>query len=179
MPRLVLINGAPGSGKSTIAAMLAQDRPMALALDIDVIKHALGDWEVDSVSSGLQARRLSIALAREHLRSGHDVIIGQYLARTAFIEELEHLARECGATFFEFILELDAATLAARLTARRPAPDRTEHAVNNLLVGPEDAPALVDSLTDVRRIRTNAVPIDASGSARDTAALIRTAMANG
>ena len=38
MTRLVLINGAPGSGKSMIAHALAQDRSMTLALDIDRIK---------------------------------------------------------------------------------------------------------------------------------------------
>lgn len=44
MSRLVLINGAPGAGKSTLAQALAQDRPMTLALDIDALKHSLGCW---------------------------------------------------------------------------------------------------------------------------------------
>lgn len=39
--RLVLINGAPGSGKSTLAHALAARRPLALALDVDQLKHAL------------------------------------------------------------------------------------------------------------------------------------------
>ncbi len=41
MARLVLINGAPGSGKSTLAHALAARRPLALALDVDQLKHAL------------------------------------------------------------------------------------------------------------------------------------------
>jgi adenylate kinase family enzyme len=38
MARLVLINGAPGSGKSTMAQTLAKEEAMTLALDVDVIK---------------------------------------------------------------------------------------------------------------------------------------------
>jgi hypothetical protein len=46
-----------GSGKSTIAAALAQDSSMTLALDVDAIKHLIGRWDEDRLTSGLQARR--------------------------------------------------------------------------------------------------------------------------
>jgi hypothetical protein len=49
--------------------------------------------------SACPAARLT--LAREHLGAGYDVVVGQYLARTSFIENLEHLAPELGAVFFE------------------------------------------------------------------------------
>lgn len=42
MTRPALINGAPGSGRSTLAHLLAQGTRMALALDVDGIQHALG-----------------------------------------------------------------------------------------------------------------------------------------
>jgi adenylate kinase family enzyme len=44
--RVILINGAPGAGKSTIAHLLAERRRLTLALDVDNIKHALGQWDV-------------------------------------------------------------------------------------------------------------------------------------
>ena len=164
MARLVLINGAPGSGKSTLAHDLAQDQPLPLALDIDAIKHSLGRWEDDLLASGLHARRLTCALAREQLSAGYDVVIGQYLARTQFIEELARLAEELDARFCEFILELDAPALAERLAGRKSAPSRPEHAANNSLVGPEDAELLVQSLEGLREARPNTVWIDAGGS---------------
>lgn len=49
---LLLINGAPGSGKSTPAARIAAERRLGFALDIDRIKHALGGWEQDLQASG-------------------------------------------------------------------------------------------------------------------------------
>ena len=76
MPRLVLLNGAPGSGKSTQASLLAAVHPMMLALDIDRLKHALGLWDDDPTESGLQARRLAargvpaLRIERHHCGDG-------------------------------------------------------------------------------------------------------------
>lgn len=176
MPRLVLINGAPGSGKSTLAEALAHDRPMALALDMDAIKHSLAHWDDDLLASGWHARRLSLALAREQLAAGYDVVVGQYLAQTDFIEDLEHLAGGLDATFFEFVLDLDAHSLAERLTGRSRVPSRPEHVVNNALVGPEDSDELVKSMESLRQSRPRAVWVDARGSLSETLHALRHAM---
>ncbi|RPF21834.1 AAA family ATPase [Myceligenerans xiligouense] len=176
MPRLILLNGAPGTGKSTLAELLAQDQVLTLALDVDGIKHSLGGWSEDAQASGLRARRLALAMAREQLRSGHDVVVGQYLARTDFIDSLEALAEECGATFVECLLELDAPTLARRLADRAAAPTRPEHQVNTALVGPQDADRLVRSLDGVRQYRPNAVQVSAEGSIAATLDLLRAAV---
>jgi len=177
MPRLILINGAPGSGKSTVAAALAHDESLTLALDVDAIKHALGRWEDDPIRSGLHARHLSIAVAREQLRTGFDVVVGQYLAKTAFIEELEHVAFEGDAEFYEFVLDVDPDTLADRIAARTTNPDRPEHDINNRLVRPDDAVDLVRSLEGLRQTRPAAIWIDARGSLQTTTAAIRMACA--
>lgn len=176
MTCLVLINGAPGSGKSTLADGLARDRPLALALDVDVIKHSLGRWEDDLLASGLHARRLTLALAREQLSAGYDVVIGQYLARTDFIVALERLAADLDALFFEFILDLNAPALAERLAGRSAAPSRPEHTGNNALVGPDDADRLVKSLEGLREGRPGAVWVDARGSQSATLDLLRAAL---
>ncbi|WP_181873964.1 AAA family ATPase [Tsukamurella tyrosinosolvens] len=141
--RLILINGAPGSGKSSIAAALADEDPAMVVIDVDRLKHALPDWDRAPIESGIRAREQALDAAEVHLRAGLDVVLGQYLARTPFIEALERLADRCGARFAEIVLDLDAAELAARLEARAAAPDRPEHAVNNRLVGAADADALV------------------------------------
>jgi predicted kinase len=176
MARLVLINGPPGSGKSTLAHALAQDQPMTLALDVDGIKHSLGRWGENLSVAGSQARRLSLALAREHLSAGYDVVVGQYLARTAFIQDLERLAAHLDASFFEFVLDLDAPVLAERLAGRSSAPSRSEHMVNNRLVGPDDAERLVRSMDDLRETRPHAIYVDARGSLSSTLDLLRAAL---
>ncbi len=169
---LVLINGAPGSGKSTIAHRVAQRRPMALALDIDGIKHNLGQWDADTNASGLQARSLALAVAQQHLLDGHDVIIGQYLARVGFIEELEELAARCSARFVEILLDLDPSVLRQRLAERRCNPDRPEHAINNAFVAPTDAEQLIASLATVTKARPRVIMVNAAAPADRVTALV-------
>lgn len=173
MARLLLINGAPGSGKSTLAAAFAQGRAMTLALDVDGLKHALGRWQDDPVASGLHARRLALAVAREHLRASWDVVVGQYLARTDFIEQLEGVCAECDATFVEVVLDLSSSELAARLAGRAAAPSRSEHLVNNQLIVPEDAPHFIESLRSLRETRPNAMWVAAEGRVAETLGRLR------
>ena len=161
-PVLLLLNGAPGSGKSTLAALLAAQRELALALDVDRLKHSLGGWEEDLHASGLQARRLALALAGRHLADGHDVLIGQYLARPAFLEQLERLATECRARFVEAALLADAPPAAARRAPRRAAPDRPEPAANDRHVGPADVAAHVTALDALLRGRPHVHRLDAA-----------------
>ncbi|HLQ79752.1 MAG TPA: AAA family ATPase [Brachybacterium sp.] len=170
---LMLLGGAPGSGKSTLAARLAEERPLALALDIDVLKHSLGGWDEDLTRSGLQARRLAAAMIGQHLADGHDVLLGQYLARTSFIEQLEQLAADHGARFVEVVLVLEERTLAQRLQERRERPDRPEQTRNDRFVGPDQAGELVDSIEDVLAKRPAARRVDASGSIADTLTAVR------
>lgn len=172
-PRLVLLNGAPGAGKSTLARLLAEDRPLALAVDVDQLKHALGGWEEDTAASGMRARELALALIDVQLGAGQDVVLGQYLARTAFPEQLEAAAARAGAEFRELLLEVDERTLAARLAARAADPQRPEQAVNARLVGPEDAERLLASLDAMRGARPQMQSVDARGDLEETADAVR------
>lgn len=176
-PTLTLLNGAPGSGKSTLAALLAEERPLALALDIDPIKHALGGWDEDLTRSGLQARRLATAMIGQHLADGHDVVLGQYLARIPFLDELEQLAAAREARFVEVALLLDEHTLAQRLQRRRERPDRPEQARNDRFVSPGQAGELIRSIEEVLALRPAARRVDASGSIEQTLAAVRALLA--
>ena len=123
---LVLLNGPPASGKSTIAARLADVRPLALNLDIDVVRGQLGRWLDDTTEAGLAARALALSMVRTHLSAGHDVFVPQFLARPGLAEQLAEVASECHADFVPIALVIPRETARAAFAARSTEPtDRT------------------------------------------------------
>lgn len=118
MPRLILLNGAPAVGKSTLARRYAEDHPFALVLDIDHVRRMLGRWREDPGRAGLLARSVALAAARAHLDSGHDVVVPQMVARVEFIEQLAVTAAESEARFCEVFVLDDSANLLRRFAER-------------------------------------------------------------
>ena len=174
---MILINGAPGTGKSTIAHQLAQETPLDLALDLDVLKHSLGQWNADMTAAGYQARRLALAVVGTQLDSGHNVYVGQFLAKTEFIDQLQSVAECHGATFVELILTADVSTLQRRLVERARHPERPEHLANASVVSAEDVPMLVRAIDRLATLRPSAKLIDASGELEATVQRVRRILA--
>ncbi len=160
MPRLLLINGLPGSGKSTLAARYVAERPLALCLDVDVVWGLLGAWSDRPHEAGLLARRLALAMARLALDEGRDVVVPQFLARPAFIGELEALAGELGAEFVEVVLveapDVAAARLAQRAAGPMMAVQRDAHLLLDRAGGLDVVPELHRGLQDVLAGRPDA-----------------------
>lgn len=163
MVRLVLINGAPASGKSTLARRYADDHPLVLALDIDVILGMLGRWLDDPYASGLAARRMAIEMARTHLTSGHDVVVPQFLGRVEFVLELERLCADVGARFVEVALLGDPDVLLQRFERRSAAAaTATDRDASVLLArggGVTVIPELCARLAEVIARRPGTIPL--------------------
>ena len=149
MARLILLNGAPGTGKSTLARRYVEDRPLSLALDIDTVRAMLGGWAAQPIEAGLAARALAVEMARVHLTAGHDVIVPQYLGRIEFVLQLERLCDETGARFVELALLADADSVVRRFARRAAAPTTAEHRDAATLQASPDAVDLADTVARI------------------------------
>jgi predicted kinase len=99
--RLVLLNGMPGAGKSTLAERYRSEHPGVLVVEADVIRTWIGG---DPAEHAEAARHLSLAMARAHLEAGYDVVVPQLVARLDQVERFEGVAVEAGADLVEVVL---------------------------------------------------------------------------
>lgn len=164
MARLILINGTPGSGKSTLARRYVAEHPLALALDVDLVRGMLGGWLDEPIEAGLLARRLALAMARVQLREGRDVVVPQFLGRLDFVLQLEALCRDVAADFVEVALFSDLPDAEERFARRSRdsaiGAHRDAAALQDRLGGLPAFAAMHDRLIDVIANRPGTLVID-------------------
>lgn len=148
MPRLIVLNGPPGAGKSTLAQRYIDDVPLALNLDIDRVRGLLGRWREQATDAGLRARAMALSMARIHLSVGHDVVIAQYIGRRTFLDELDRLAAETGADMFEFVLLDSLDETLRRFVARGEAARSAAHVEAQEMVEGEGGAAALTQMYD-------------------------------
>lgn len=179
MPTLVLINGAPASGKSTLARLLAVDRNLTLVLDIDTIRGLLTRWEDDPTTAGLTARRLALNMCRTHLSAGNDVVVPQFLQREEFIQELATVASDTGARFLELCL-VNSSERAAAMFAARASSDEPNHLAAKLLQkssGADSVSRLYETMIGMVSARPQTILVESiPGNVRGSLENLRAAM---
>jgi predicted kinase len=162
-PLLILLNGVPGVGKSTLGRLFADRHPMTFCCDVDVLRAMLGAWEEDRSEAGRLARRFAIAGMRAHLGGGHSVIVPQYLGRIEWVLELEGLARETGIPLVEIVLVAGGDDAVRRFQERSQTPQRPEHAVALAGLGGGDPEvelrAMAGRLAEVVAARTRTIEV--------------------
>ncbi|HSC17955.1 MAG TPA: AAA family ATPase [Rhizomicrobium sp.] len=129
-PRLVVIGGLSGTGKTTVARTLAPTigkAPGAIVLRSDVIrKHLCGVPELERLPATRYdretTRRVYSAIAATAgllLRGGHSVIADAVYGWPGERAEIEAAARNCGAAFLPIWLTAPVQILEERIGARR------------------------------------------------------------
>lgn len=169
---LILLNGPPGVGKSTLAQRYVDQHHLALNLDVDTVRSLLGGWLDDPRSAGLAARRLALEMAEAHLLDGYDVVVPQLVAVPQFIEELESVAIDVGVPFAEIVLWVDADVATARFDARFGQPS-VPGRFNPSELADEGGGAVVvppqhQRLAELLPKRPDAIVLDASGTPDET-----------
>ena len=118
MPRLVMMSGLPGSGKSTLSRLLA-GRTGAQLLRIDVFEQNLRKAHGADYDVGTQGYQRGYDLAARHLAAGQDVIADAVNAVEAARQGWREVAAKAGADMVEVeILCSDAEEVRTRLQTR-------------------------------------------------------------
>jgi hypothetical protein len=70
---LIHVNGPPGIGKSTRAALYADRHPGTLNLDVGRLHGLVGGWRDPAQDTHTILRPVALAMTRTHLAGGRDV----------------------------------------------------------------------------------------------------------
>jgi predicted kinase len=120
-PKLILLNGPPGIGKSTLSQRYANDHPPALNIDVDRLRDAVGQWQENQDVSMVQKYKFAYAIAEIHLSDGYDVVVADTVEDIRVFERFEAIADKCGALMCEIVLiaPVDEAIQRCKARARR------------------------------------------------------------
>ena len=170
MARLILLNGPPGAGKSTLATRYAADHPGTLCLDVDVLRTMVGGWAEDYAVTGVLVRPAALALIAAYLRESGDVVLPQLLARETELAKFERAATDEGAEFVHVLLDVAPATAVARFEDR---PDAAHTgAVRDLVAAEGGAESVVAAYATALQDLPDAHHLDASGDIDTTYAAL-------
>ena len=125
-PHLLIVNGHPATGKTTLAQFLSRRLTLPL-LSKDYVKETLGDhlgiasYE-DSVRLGLAAIETIFTLAEAWLRSGLSVILESPIRAGIEDPRIARLESECPCTATQIVLTADSIILIDRYRRRSRGP---------------------------------------------------------
>jgi predicted kinase len=103
-PNLLIIRGAPGAGKSTIADALVTAGLYDVKVEVDAFMYndqGKYEWSKQRI---VKAREKCYAITKSLLEEGKNVVVANCFTTTGAVNQYFHLAEKVGATWQEMVL---------------------------------------------------------------------------
>lgn len=152
--RIVIVSGAPGAGKSTIARTLARDAPGPLGVHLHtddfyayIRKGYVDPWRREAQAQNVAVMNALAAAAAEYAGGGYEVLVDGIVGPW-FFDPWRTQARNHGLDVRYVVLRPDEAATVARATARTQANAMTDPEVVRFMwrqfldLGPLEAHAI-------------------------------------
>lgn len=152
--KLIILNGSPAAGKSTVAEKLHTDLPMSLLADVDSWRKLVSGWREHREESLMNAYKFTVAAVDAYLATGNSVIVDKAIRGEDIIDALIEAGKKNNAEIYEFIL-----TASKEIITKR-AEERGFH--ENGLLTPEKVVELWNYAQELIDKRPNAIVIDTS-----------------
>ena len=101
--------------------MYNERHPLALNLDIDLVRASLGQWREHRIESAKLAWEIACQMGRVALTAGSDVVVAHAIRRPEHFRHLEDLAAASGARLYEILLLVSKNEATRRFIARGQA----------------------------------------------------------
>lgn len=153
--KLIILNGSPAAGKSTVAKKLHEAMPMSLLADVDLWRTLVSGWKENRTESLALAYKYTVGAVGAYLKTGHDVIVDKaILSDDSVIDALVESGKANFADVYEFIL------IAKQDIIEKRAEARGFH--ENGLLTREKVTELWHTAQNLIPKRSNAIVIDTS-----------------
>ena len=117
--KLIVLNGPPGSGKSTVAKAIRADLPLSFLVDIDEQRRFISEYEKRPEESRELVFAVAPSIVEACLREGVDVIVDKMIwPIDNCLDQLCALGEKYGAEVHEFIFWADKETAHERVDGR-------------------------------------------------------------
>lgn len=121
-PRLILLNGPPGIGKSTLAHRYADEHPGTLVCDPDILRTMISGWPADDEAAE-RARTVALAMCTAYLGTGGDVVVAQVVGRDDQVSRFAAAAADAHAEFVHVVLTAPPDEVVRRFRGRAAGTD--------------------------------------------------------